>query len=219
LLVGGWLGTAIFALAIVQTVRRGSTLWAYLVLSLGLFSLAMAVVFYPWDRFMLIWIPVAAALGAAAVRSAFEAWGTPSRSRRIGSAVLLIAIATTATATFGERIPAFISSHPYEEIALLRGVQDRVSAGHAAAGAAPFAQRYLRCQYVVIPEADAGGPGGFERRLEDWLRANHVEFLAISDVESRSRPKWMLGSEGTAPSWLEPIERTRHAMLWAVRLD
>ena len=217
-LVGGWLGMAILALAIVQTVRRRSTLWAYLVVSLGLFTLALAVVFFPWDRFMLIWIPIAAALGAAAVRTAFDGWGTPARSRWIGSAVLLIAIATTATGTFGERVPAFISSHPHEEIALLQGVQDRVGAGHAAAGAAPYAQRYVRCRYVVIPEFGAAGPGDFDGRLEEWLRTNHVEFLAISEAEMQSRPQWMLGNEGTAPSWLEPIERTPHAMLWAVKL-
>ncbi len=217
-LVGNWLGMAILALAIVQTTRRRSTLWAYLVVSLGLFTLAVAVVFFPWDRFMLIWIPIAAALGAAAVLATFDTWRTGSRSRLIGSAVLLIAIATTAATTFGARVPEFISSHPYEEIALLQGVQDRVGAGHAAAGAAPFAQRYVRCRYVVIPEFEASGTGDFDR-LEEWLRTNQVEFVAISDAELRSRPRWMLGGEGTAPSWLEPIEKTPHAMLWAVKLD
>lgn len=220
-LVGGWLGTAILALAFVRTVQRRQRLWIYLVLSLGLFTLAMSLVFFLWDRFMLIWIPVAAALGAAAARSTFDGGGTRPLSRRLGSAVLLIAIAATAASTFGERIPAFVSSHPYDEVALLQSVQDRVSAGHAAAGAAPFAQRYLRRRYLVVPEpgaADAVGSAAFDRRLEDWLRANQVAFLAISEAELRSRPTWMLGREGTAPAWLEPVERTPQAMLWAVRL-
>ena len=65
--------------AVVAAIRRRSADALYLLFALGTFTFGVAVVFFTWDRFMLLWIPIAAALSIAECHRVGEKWQPQGR--------------------------------------------------------------------------------------------------------------------------------------------
>src|SRR6185369_4791275 len=89
--------------------------------------------FSPWD-------------GALARR--LGRWAPPA----LGTALVLL----LAVKTFGFRLPAFVAHHPYREVATLERLEPVLPPGARLAGTSPFLGRYLRHEYLYVP--DAFGP-------------------------------------------------------------
>jgi hypothetical protein len=222
-LVGGWWCLPPLVVAVVAAIRRRSADAVYLLFALGTFTFGVAVVFFTWDRFMLLWIPIAAALSIAECHRLGEKWRP--RGGALSPGVLMSAglVALTLTSTVVWKLPAFVRQHPYAEVAALAPLDREIQGDEALAGTAPFLQRYLEHRYVHLPD-DTGLHGVDD--YHDWcaverlLRSTHVKYVAVSDVELRHRPRSLLGggeAPPAAPTWLELVRKDAHTALWRVR--
>ena len=224
-LVGGWWCVPPLVVAAVTAIRRRSPDALYLLFALGTFTLGVATVFFTWDRFMLLWIPVAAALSVAECHRAGEelrARGGALSALPLGGIVSAALVILTFVSTVVWKLPSFVRQHPYAEVVALTPLDREIGADEALAGTAPFLQRYFRHRYVHLPD-DTGLHGVDDYHdwcaLERLLGSARVRYVVVSDVELRQRPPSLLGrGDGPpVPAWLELVRRDAHTALWRVR--
>jgi hypothetical protein len=221
-LVGGWWCVPPLVMAAVAAIRRRSADALYLLFALGTFTFGVAAVFFTWDRFMLLWIPIAAALSVAECHRVAESWRPPGGVLPGGAMVSAGLIAVTFTSTVVWKLPSFVRQHPYAEVAALAPADREIAGDEALAGTAPFLQRYFKHRYVHLPD-DTGLHGVDD--YHDWcaferlLRSARVRYVAASDVELRQRPRSLLGGGEVppVPVWLELVRKDAHSALWRVR--
>ena len=204
-----------------------------------LFLAAVAFSFFAWGRFLLCLLPAAGAIVCAALfsptagakrpsapeartsRAEASSAPTPGRSRRgklaLGVAALLVLSLGGKTAF--RRLPAFVERHPYLEVATLTRIEARLPPESRLGGTSPFLGRYLAHPYVAIPDAfgaELAEPRLYLDRLERFVRAERISYLAVGELDLRDRPRSLLGPEPPAP-WLVPVERGRGIAVWRVR--
>ncbi len=191
--------------------RRRDTLW--LTGSAAVFVLGIATAFFTWGRFLLVLLPVGAALLAAGALAA----GTRI-ARALGWVLLVPLVAVLAVKTAFFRVPAFVERHPYADVETLRRLERDLPRGTILAGTAPFLERYLAHPYFAIPDAygeDLTEPAHYCARLTDQLRAKRVGFLVVGAADLRDRPKSLLDGH-PAPPGLELAERSPRVTVWRV---
>ncbi|HVV50261.1 MAG TPA: glycosyltransferase family 39 protein [Polyangia bacterium] len=209
-LSGGWWGLPPLALAVGAAVRGRRRDELYLLAALLVFTLGVAAIFFTWGRFMLLWIPIAAALSIGACHR------LAAKPAAAASGAL---VALTLAAAALSQLPAFVRQHPYGEVAALAPLDRQLAPGEALAGTAPFLKRYFQHRYLPLPdETGLAGVDGYGDwcGLERLLRGARVRYLAVSDVELRQRPRSLLG-QGDPPPWLQLVRKDAHAALWRVR--
>lgn len=219
-LLSGWWTLVLLLCAVAQTLRLRRRYELYLIGALSAFTAGIAAVFFTWDRLLLLWIPIAAALSATIVDDAAQRL----RATRLQHALppLLAASLLVLSAVHAvNRLPEFLARHPYAEVELLRSVDDKLLAAESLAGTAPFLQRYLRHRYFGVPEVftqgDATSDAAYLSGLRTLLLKERVAYLVVSDLNLQQRPKCLLAQPGsTPPAWLSPIAREQHGVLWKV---
>ncbi len=185
-------------------------------MALASFLLATAAVFFTWGRLLVVLLPGGYAL-------AFAPWSAPRprASAILRGALTVVAaalVAVLAVKTFAFRLPAFAARHPYEEVALLRGLDTRLPAAEVLGGSSPFLGRYLNHRYVALPDAfgdEVSLPALYYARLENLVRRARVGWLVIGPVDLRSRPAALLGPRAPVP-WLLPAGGGHGVMVWRV---
>ena len=220
----GWWCLPPLALAVVTAIRRRSTGVLYLLFALGTFTVGVAAVFFTWDRFMLVWIPVAAALSIGEchrIAEEIRPRGGALGKLPLGGIASALLITLTLTSTLVWKLPSFVRQHPYAEVAALAPLEREMGGEEALAGTAPFLQRYFKHRYVHLPD-DTGLHGVDDYHdwcaLERLIRSARVRYVAVSEVELRQRPRSLLGGGGTppVPPWLELVRRDAHTALWRI---
>ena len=169
-----------------------------------------------------------------AARSPVVGWVPGERTVASGPAALATLtaaglVALLAVKTFAFRLPAFVERHPYDEIAVLRELEERDrDPGLVLAGTSPFLGRYLDRPYLALPDAfgeELEHPQrGFDRVRPELERAG-VRFVVVGAGDLRDRPRSLLGD--TPPvDWLEPVDgpepvaraREEEVAVWKVSL-
>jgi len=224
-LVGGWWCLPPLVVAAVAAIRRRSLDALYLLFALGTFTLGVATVFFTWDRFMILWIPIAAALSMAEchrIAGEVRARGGALSALPLGGIMSAALVVLTLIPAVVWKLPSFVRQHPYAEVMALTPLDREIAADEALAGTAPFLQRYFKHRYVHLPD-DTGLHGVDDYHdwcaLERLLGSARVRYVVVSDVELRQRPPSLLGT-GEAPpvpAWLELVRRDAHTALWRVR--
>jgi hypothetical protein len=216
-LFGTWLHVLALAVFAWLTVRARPRLAGWLVGTGALFTLGVAVVFFTWGRFLLLLLPIGAALVTAAP---LEDWAWTRRRLWI-DAVLAALVAVLAVKTAAFRLPAFAAHHPTRDVAALRELDAKLSRGQALAGTSPFLERYLKHPYVTIPDtfgAEITSPAPYLARLVETLAKRHVAYLVVDAMDLRDRPRALLG-DGAPPAGLELVHGAEGAdgvALWRV---
>ncbi|HEX2254565.1 MAG TPA: hypothetical protein VHQ65_14950, partial [Thermoanaerobaculia bacterium] len=202
----------------------------WLLASGALMLVGVAFTFFTWGRLLLVLLPIANAVTFGAL--AAEDWPAAAKvaaagtSRRSPSppalaATLLLAaplLGLLAVKTALGRLPAFVERHPYEEVAVLRQVAERVPPGTVIAGTAPFLGRYVERPYVPVPDAfgaELDEPERYYARLERLLADRGAAYLVVSRDELRDRPQGLLAERPPAP-FLEPAGGGDGVRLWRV---
>jgi len=220
--VGGWWCVPPLVLAAVASIRRRRRDGLYLCFALGTFTLGVAAVFFTWGRFMLLWIPIAAALSIDECHRLAEKARAPGAAKWAISARAacgaLVALTVAWTAFW--QLPRFVRLHPYAEVAALTPLDRQLQPEDALAGTAPFLQRYFRHRYLPLPDETSVGNMDQDRtwcEVERLFRSAQVKYLAVSDIELRQLPRALLG-EGSAPvpPWLELVRKDSRVTLWHV---
>ncbi len=223
-LAGTWAHAFAFGLgAVVAAFRPKRRNWAALGLlaSFAAFLLALAFAFFTWGRLLLGFLPTIAAISclplAETPRAEKPRLGRLAALTPVVFALLVaLLVATLAAKTFLFRLPAFGARHPYGEIAALREVQTTIQPERSLAGTSPFLGRYLDRRYVALPDAfgpEVTNPTLWFARVEPLLRAERVEFLAVSEIDLRDRPSSLLEGTSTEPPtpWLSAVETAAQA--------
>jgi hypothetical protein len=192
---------------------------AWLLFALGTFLAATAFAFFTWGRLLLLLLPGAYALAFAPF--VLVAGRKPVGGRRLrlvlagigAAAVLLLAVKT-----FAFRLPAFAARHPYVEVEVLRRLDRELPAGAALGGSSPFLGRYLRHRYVGLPDAygpETTQPELYYAKLLPLLRQAGVAYLVIGQIDLRSRPRQLLGTQAPV-RWLAAAGGERGVAVWRV---
>jgi hypothetical protein len=224
-LVGTWLNVALLAVGIVVVVTRRAAderirwggLWS--VGSLALFVLATATTFFTWGRFLLIVLPGASALSAAALAMPPRRAGPAFRRIAVGAGVVVIAV--LALKTFRFRLPVFAADHPYREVEVLRQMESSLPGPTVLAGTSPFLGRYLHHRYVDLPDAfgsEIQHPELYYRRLDALLRREDVAYVVVGTIDLRDRPEALISGSQAIPG-LALVRREEGIAVWKVNLD
>ncbi len=224
-IAGTWVHALTFGFGVAAAVwhRHRGALW--LLTSIAMFTIALALAFFTWGRLLLALLPTIAAISAYPLATA---WGG-DRARRFGTLVAVALVLLLATKTFLFRLPAFGARHPYEEIAALRAVEDSAHPLSALAGTSPFLGRYLDRRYVALPDAfgpEKSNPALWFHRIAILLEQENVEFVAVSEIDLRDRPSALLGTTPPMP-WLERVSTPNDSaprpgsrvVVWRVRQE
>ncbi|MEM9290851.1 MAG: glycosyltransferase family 39 protein [Acidobacteriota bacterium] len=222
-------GVGALGLSLLAWRRRPREAW--LASAALIFLLGISAAFFAWGRFLLLWLPVLAAVVAAHGTRWAEIAGTErdprSQAPRWRSALLPWAVAGSiallvgllAVKTFAFRLPAFVDSHPYDEVALLQQLE-REHPGVFLAATTPFLDRYVEGDVTYVPDAfgkEIEQPECWFYRQLPLLRRNQVSWLVTGAVDLRSRPLTLL--EASSPtSWLRPGPVLGEARAWRLEL-
>jgi 4-amino-4-deoxy-L-arabinose transferase-like glycosyltransferase len=218
-LIGGWGALGLLGWALVDSLRARRTANLYLIISLGFFTVGVATVFFAWPRFMLLWVPLSAALIFDGLLRIAGKLNWP-HANLATSAAAVVLVSWVFARTLLRKVPEFIARHPYDEVTALRSIESDVPVTQRLAGTAPFLGRYLARDYVAVP--DAFGPEtqnaqAYLDHLEDFLRSRRVAYLVVSRPELGQRPKCLLAPDaGEMPPWLQLVRHERNAALWKI---
>ncbi|HEX7181923.1 MAG TPA: glycosyltransferase family 39 protein [Thermoanaerobaculia bacterium] len=206
-LFGTWAHVLLIAAGAAVALRKRSRPAAWLLFAGGAFLLAIAFAFFTWGRLLLLLLPLGYGL-------AFAPWKERTRDLLALGLVLLLAVKT-----FGFRLPAFVARHPYEEVAVLRRLDASLPPGPVLAGSSPFLGRYLRREYVDLPDAfgpEIRDPRLYFARIEPLVRRSGVAYLVVGETDLRDRPPSLLDGTARVP-WLRLASKENGVTVWKVR--
>lgn len=206
-LFGTWAHVLLIAAGAAITLRRRTRPAAWLLLAGGAFLFATAFAFFTWGRLLLLLLPLGYGL-------AFAPW--KGRARDVLALGLALALAVK---TFGFRLPAFVDRHPYEEVAVLRRLDASLPPGPALAGSSPFLGRYLRREYVDLPDAfgpEIRDPSLYFAKIEPLVRGSGVAYLVVGETDLRDRPASLVRGDARVP-WLRLLSKRDGVAVWKVR--
>jgi 4-amino-4-deoxy-L-arabinose transferase-like glycosyltransferase len=212
-LFGTWAHVLLLAAGAVVAVRRRSLPSLWLLGAGGFFLITLAFAFFTWGRLLLLLIPPGYALAFAPWELSPQRWRRPLNA--VGAALVLL----LAVKTFGFRLPAFISHHPYREVAVLRRLDASLPSGAALAGTSPFLGRYLGHPYVDLPDAfgpEIADPRLWFARVEPLVRRAGVAYVVAGATDLRDRPASLLKPGAPVP-WLRLVEEKDGVAVWQVR--
>jgi 4-amino-4-deoxy-L-arabinose transferase-like glycosyltransferase len=195
--------------------RPGDALW--LLASVALFTAGVATAFFAWGRFLLVALPVVAALTAAGALSLARS----ARTRLAAAAAVVLLVGWSGAKSVLWRLPWFVANHPVAEVAALRRLDARVAPGAALAGTSPFLGRCLAHDYFEIEDV-SGTPAldeaAYGERLVAALRKRGAAWLVVGEGALRGRPRALLDGAG-APAGLELVEKDAALAVWRVLPD
>jgi len=243
-LLGTPLHALLFVVGALAALRVRPRVAGWLLFAAATFLGALAFAFFAWGRLLLALLPIANALAFAAVagepgvrlRGWVAGWtdrrSSPGALRALRALATLTAaglVALLAVKTFAFRLPAFVERHPYDEIAVLRELEERDrDPGLVLAGTSPFLGRYLDRPYLALPDAfgeELEHPQRWFDRVRPELERAGVRFVVVGAGDLRDRPRSLLGD--TPPvDWLEPVDgpepvaraREEEVAVWKVSL-
>jgi 4-amino-4-deoxy-L-arabinose transferase-like glycosyltransferase len=192
--------------------RPGDALW--LLASVALFTAGVATAFFAWGRFLLVALPVVAALTAAGALSLARS----AKTRLAATIAVVLLVGWSGAKSVLWRLPWFVANHPVAEVAALRRLDAGAAPGAALAGTSPFLGRYLAHDYFEIEDV-SGTPAldeaAYGERLVATLRERGAAWLVVGDGALRGRPRALLDG-ANAPAGLELVEKGADLAVWRV---